>query len=321
MQSAVNKFHVCVGFCICFGTMLWLLSSPQHPKLNLKSLHSLNAKVKVVTCSTFEVAEPFDYTVNVCAGKKWKGFGWKMAQLLHYVEAAQDDEETIFALLDGKDALVNRRFFALHFHRKWKQLNADVVVASEEACSAGDDCNQNMIDNLYPTLSKSKSPFVNSPICGYKTPLTLVLKAMIKYGGGRDSADDQLAATQLVNGNIALPPGIRVVHDTNQDIFGSFVHLVNNDNKGAMFSNAHRTCTDGKGNLHVLSCKNVAIKNDGDNYITMQDDVVYDIKQNCDVERLNSQLSTSPAFWHGNGPGWSVFKAVQKKRVRCLSLG
>lgn len=323
MSTDLRAFYACAAFFF-IGSLGYHLAR-YAPVPEIPTLQTLNHKVAVVTCSTSELSHPFDYTVNVCAGKKWKGFGWKMKQLLQYVEATTNDD-MIFALLDGKDAFVNRGAFAHDFEKKWKTLDADVVVASEEACSAVDDCYEHMVSYLYPNLSKSKSPFVNSPMCGYRKPLVQVLKAMIRYSGGRDKADDQLAATQIVNGNIDLPAGIRVVHDTHQDLFGSFVHLAkyNKNNPPIHRQRWFRhtqidTCNDENGKLHVFGCITVGIKTEGNSYIAMKDGLVYDMRENCDVKRSYSLLGKVPVFWHGNGPGRFVYNKMQEKRLRCLA--
>ena len=156
--------------------------------------------------------------------------------------------------------------------------------------------------------------------------LQKVLTAMVDYSGGRDKADDQLAATQLVNGNIALPSKVRIMHDTHQELFGSFVHVVRYKKTEHIYRKGWYelrpkkfTCTDGKGNLIVRGCIDVGIKENSHNSLLLNDGVQYKVNANCNVERLNSMLDNVPIFWHGNGPGRTNFNKMQTKRLWCLA--
>ena len=161
LPSIRYAIYLCTG-CFLIGIGSYQLS---RPKLNqISPLHALNPNVAVVTCATAGVSHAFDFSTNVCTGQKWKGFGWKMKQLLRYIKT--QDRNALFVLVDGVDTFVNRGAFTFDFHAKWKSFNADIVVASEEACYAADDCYNDMIFSLYKNLSRSKSPFVNSPLAG-----------------------------------------------------------------------------------------------------------------------------------------------------------
>jgi len=297
------------------------------PPLTVLPLEEINDNVQVVTCSTSPLKNPFDFTDNACKKeKKWRGFGWKMKKLQEYIYK-HGDNSTIFVLVDGFDSFVNRNAFAYEFAAKWKHLQADVVVAGEEACFAVRDCTAEMVKTLYPNLVKTKAAFVNSPMAGYGWALKELLARLIAYTGSIDSFDDQLAITQMVTAkNIAVPKNIRIVHDTTQTFFGSFVHL----RKYARGQNIHRkvfkiktpryTCVD-NGKLHIFGCIDVGTKSKTYESLLLLDGTEYVVEPNCDITRLHSPLSANPVFWHGNGPGIHSFAALQQMRLQCLHRG
>jgi hypothetical protein len=309
----------------CLAVML-VLSNLERQTYAVTSLATINVDVHVATCSTKGVKHFFDFTVNVCKdAKKWGGFGWKMKQFRRYIDA--QDNNTLVVLVDGADSFVNRLAFKHSLLQKWNALQADVVVASEEACSAVQDCTAEMVQTLYPRLAHTKAPFVNSPIAGRAWALKEVFAKLIQYSGAVNSFDDQLAMTQLVGARVpGIPKTIRIVHDTGQTVFGSFVHLrkyvegqriYKKTKYGGLGKLPKYTCVDDN-KLLVFGCIDVGIQRRTDHEVQLLDGTLYSVDEDCDVVRLNSMLGFDPVFWHGNGPGRHVFKYIQKKREHCF---
>lgn len=243
--------------------------------------------------------------------------------LLQGIKTLKND--TLVVLVDGTDSFINRGNFAYRFFDVWDNLNADLVIASEEACSADHkDCDLAMVNALYPRLAKSRSAFVNSPLAGKGWALQEALTRLINWGGGINTFDDQFAVTQLANGNIAMPAHIRIVHDTKQQLFGSFVHLAKYVKGENIFRRGYRivpkrfTCTDGGGSAMVFQCIDVAVQSQHERKLVMYDGLQYTVNANCDISRVSSLLNLSPVFWHGNGPGKHVFHILERMRIKCL---
>lgn len=304
--------------------LLYFMVVPQQP-INVPGVSVLLHNVKVVTCSTTPVQHEFDFTVNVCSGMRWRGYGWKLKQLLKYARTEHND--TILVLVDGADSFVNHEVYETDFYRRFDGFDADIVVASEESCSAYDPCDMDMITTLYGNTLTTKSPFVNSPIAGKSWALQEAIVAMIRFLNNADSGNDQVAVTNLVSKYIQPAKPLRIYHDVHQQFFGSFVHVVPLVPGERLFRRKRifggpikYTCADEDGNAFIYSCIDVDIKHVTRHGVDLLDGQAYVVDdETCDVSRTHSELYATPLFWHGNGPGRYVFSQLQKIRLRCLS--
>ena len=321
------RLYIGLGVLVLIVAAVNLLQSPSQ---NIGGLYEISpsSNVKVVTCATYAIKHSFDFNINVCTGLKWHGFGWKLKQFLNHLTTEHNN--TIVFLVDGKDTFVNHLQLNTNFLKRWKSLNADIVVGSEEACYGGEDCDMDMVKALYKQPS-SRSAFVNSPLVGYVWALREAITAMIEFEGGGDWMDDQLAATQLVNGHTRTRIPLRVHHDTKQEIFASFVHLakyVHGENIyrhriWPLFGPQKYTCvSDGK--VLPFGCIDVGVESVRRNTVTLKDGVQYSVSRaSCDVLRdtPDNDLGHAPIIWHGNGPGRFVFKRMQRLRMACIRQG
>lgn len=280
---------------------------------------------QVITCGTFRLRAPFDFTKNVCKNKKWKGFGWKLKQFLKY--AKSQPSETLLILVDAKDVFVNHREFQQFVWSRFDNFDADVIISSDEICRTELCNNAEKKRLLMRDMPLYRSAFANSAMAGRAWALVEVITSMLRRDWS-DAADDQLLAIDAII-DPAHTLKARVALDVNQFFFGSFAHvqpaiqtwfrqLVN----GVPFKTNYESnyiCTDGQGRL-FYTCSRVPIVAQDDISITLADNVLYAVDpRSCSVKRFESTLGFNPIIWHGNWLGRQVFNAVQKRRTKCLN--
>jgi len=306
-------------FAFAFALVVVISINLQPKQQTVRPLRSILPRVQIITCQPGKVPYPTDVTANVCESQHWGGFGWKLKQLLKYAETQSND--SMLVLIDGKDTFANREALASSFWPTFRKFDADVIVASDEACRL-EICDGGALEaRALSAGPSSTSAFANSPMAGRAWAIKAVLRLMIQQDGS-DKADDQLLAEWLVktkHNNTTL----RLALDTQQSFFGSFNHVARQSSGHA----PHRSlvwpkrdvmpCTDGLGNL-FRKCGQVAVKLQTEAGVQLTDNLLYTVARTCNVLRAHSALHYRPLFWHGNWRGRGVYNLMRSRRTKCL---
>ena len=246
------------------------------------AISDLQAPV-IVTCSTKNA--PIDYHVNICAGRKWKGYKTKVNTLREYARSLDADRLVVFI---DSDVFANpSRVSSLK--DTWEDFKADIVLSAEELCWLGRDCTKQDIRDYYSSVDK-RFNFVNSG--GIMGKAGAIYDALASVTG--DITDDQLLWTQLYakkfpfKGTIAL--------DTSNRIFGSVITATFSVPLRGIIFRIKGTCAIG-GEVKINGCEIAARK------VTLG--------ESCD---FTDEIGNTPIFWHANGPS-RVIKAPWKKML------
>ena len=153
--------------------------------------------------------------LNLCLGKKWGGWGWKLQQLADWVTELNLKQDTLDAAararactivvlyVDGKDVFVNRHVSHGEAVARWKKIGTDIVISTEMVCYTGDYCHDRDIlkyySHLVPGNVATPSTYCNSAVMGTTVALASVIPALIEsYTAFRNGKkfNDQARAPQ-----------------------------------------------------------------------------------------------------------------------------
>ena len=296
-------------------------------------------------------------STNICVGKKWSGFKMKPQQYAEYALSVSrnrraDGCEAVLIFIDG-DVIINNEIDVEEMQKRWISFGTDVVISTEMSCWMGFICLEKDVKRFYKKQMEkdqlepdqaSPSPFVNSgAFMGKATALADIFSTSPNYP--EFDLDDQKLVTEWLLGDWSIAT------DTTQKIFGSTLYAqpftspflnrsvcpsppigVANFScmsiPGSRFV-AQQCCSnadiDKKTQLHMFpivehgphAC--AIIRHSGMHEGVRRKDAAMAPPEQFWATSF-SRLETRPLFWHGNGPGKSVWTALAKRARRCRGV-
>lgn len=266
-----------------------------------------------------------------------------------------DDCESILIFIDG-DVIINNEIDVQEMQKIWLSFGADVVISTEMSCWMGFMCTEKDLklfygkhiekDQLGPEKA-SPSPFINSgAYMGKATALADIYLRSVHYP--EFDMDDQKMVTEWLIGNGSWS----IATDTTQKIFGSTLYAQPFSSPIAgrsvcpslSIAMANFSCVSIPGSKFFPEqcCSNGDI--DSSTQLRMFP-MVEQGPHACAITRHSgmrsqsegrpgmdngaldqfwtpsfSRLEAMPLFWHGNGPGKTIWTALAKRARRCRGV-
>lgn len=89
--------------------------------------------------------------INLCAGKVWRGFGWKLQHVADFARKLLNDSaaghgitsngkpcSVVVFFVDANDVLINRVVSHSEAVERWRSLRADIAISTEMTCFVGE---------------------------------------------------------------------------------------------------------------------------------------------------------------------------------------